>query len=157
MSGVRGNRRTIGAIAIIAVGALFIGFAVKDLPLGTIDDPGPAAMPLLLGGLTILFALWSLGAGSAGLLASAGEEDGPAPGERWHAVRIVAAMAAAAVLLAPLGYRLTILALLVFFLVLVERKPLLPAVAVSVALSFGSHALLWHVLKVQLPAGPWGL
>ena len=77
------------------------------------------------------------------------------PSEGWHAIRVVAAMVVAAVALGPLGYRLTILALLVFFLLLVERKPLVPALAVSLALSFGSHALFQHVLKLQLPAGPW--
>jgi hypothetical protein len=39
----------------------------------------------------------------------------------------------------------------------VERKPLIPSLLVSLALAFGSHALLQHVLKLQLPAGPWGL
>jgi putative tricarboxylic transport membrane protein len=152
MSRVRANH--IGVAAIIATGAAFIGFAFKDLPLGTIDNPGPAAIPLMLGSLTILFALWSLTAGRSGLLDSGEQDD--APNDWRHPVRVAAAMAVAAVALGPLGYRLTILALLVFFLALVERKPLVPALAVSLALSFGSHALLQHVLKLQLPAGPWG-
>jgi hypothetical protein len=155
MSRVRANH--VGIAAIIATGALFIGLALRDLPIGTMDNPGPAVMPLLLGGLTILFALWSLMAGSSGLLDSPEEDDAPAPSDMRHPVRVIAAMVVAAVALGPLGYRLTILALLVFFLLLVERRPLVPALAVSLALSFGSHALFQHVLKLQLPAGPWGL
>jgi hypothetical protein len=156
MSRVRANR--IGVAAIIAAGAAFVGFALKDLPPGTIDNPGPAVMPLLLGSLTILFALWSLTTGASGLIASTGDEDAAAdPGGLRHPVRVIAAMVVAAIALGPLGYRLTILALLVFFLALVERKPLVPALLVSFALSFGSHALFQNVLKLQLPAGPWGL
>ena len=151
------NRHYVGIAAIIATGALFVGFALKDLPIGTMDNPGPAVMPLMLGSLLILFALWSLTAGRSGLLDSPEEDDASAPNPMRHPVRVVAAMVVAAVALGPLGYRLTILALLVFFLVLVERKPLVPALAVSFALSFGSHALFQNVLKLQLPAGPWGL
>ena len=151
------GRHAVGASAMIASGALFIALSLKDLPLGTMDNPGPAVMPLMLGGLLILFALWSLAAGKPGLIAVAQDDDAaPLPSEGWHAIRVVAAMVVA-VALGPLGYRLTILALLVFFLLLVERKPLVPALAVSLALSFGSHALFQHVLKLQLPAGPWGL
>jgi putative tricarboxylic transport membrane protein len=153
MSRLRANH--IGAAAIIATGALFIALAFKDLPVGTLDNPGPAVLPVMLGSLTILFALWSLAAGRSGLLDPVEQDD--APNDWRHPVRVVAAMAVAAVALGPLGYRLTILALLVFFLALVERKPLIPALLVSVALSFGSHALLQHVLKLQLPSGPWGL
>jgi hypothetical protein len=39
----------------------------------------------------------------------------------------------------------------------VERKPIVTVLIVSFALSFGSHALFQHVLKVPLPAGPWGI
>jgi putative tricarboxylic transport membrane protein len=155
MSRVRANH--IGVAAIIATGAAFVGFALKDLPLGTIDNPGPAVMPLMLGSLTILFALWSLTTGASGLIASSGDEDAADPGGLPHPARVIAAMVVAAIALGPLGYRLTILALLVFFLALVERKALVPALLVSFALSFGSHALFQNVLKLQLPAGPWGL
>jgi hypothetical protein len=148
----------VGPIVIIAIGVLFIGVSLHDLPLGTVDNPGPAAMPLLLAGLTIVFALWSLTAGTSGLLDSGDDDDAaPDPNQMRHAVRVVAAMVLAAVALGPLGYRLTILALLVVFLILVERKPLIPSLLISFALAFGSHALFQHVLKLQLPAGPWGL
>jgi hypothetical protein len=154
----RTGRHFIGATVIIAVGALFIGVSLHDLPLGTMDNPGPAAMPLLLAGLTILFALWSLTAGTSGLLESGDDDDAaPDPNQMRHAVRVVAAMVLAALAIGPLGYRLTILALLIVFLLLVERKPLIPSLLISIALAFGSHALFQHVLKLQLPAGPWGL
>ena len=64
---------------------------------------------------------------------------------------------AAALAFGYLGYRLTILGLLVFFLGVVERKPILVVLLIAFGLSLGSHALFVHVLKVPLPTGPWGL
>lgn|SRR6266545_6258255 len=152
------RRQRIGALTIIAVGVVFISRSLADLPLGTLDNPGPAAMPLLLACLLVLCAIWGLKGGSSGLIARVDDDDDAAePGGLRHAVYVVAAIAAAAIALGPLGYRLTILGLLVFFLGVVERKSIIAVVTVSFALSFGSHALLQHVLKVQLPAGPWGL
>jgi hypothetical protein len=156
MSGGRGNdsrlrRQRLGAMALVATGVVFIWHSLADLPLGTIDNPGPAAMPLLVAALLVLFALWNL----TGLVEPG--DDPAEPGGMSHAVRVIAAVVAAAVALGPLGYRLTILSLLVFFLGVVERKPIITVLAVSLALSFGSHALFQYVLKVPLPAGPWGL
>ncbi|MFL6933840.1 MAG: tripartite tricarboxylate transporter TctB family protein [Xanthobacteraceae bacterium] len=146
---VRGHH--LGALALMGMAVVFIWRSVVDLPLGTIDNPGPAAMPLLIAALLALFALWNL----TGLV---DRGDNPAgPGGIGHAVRVIAAIVVAALALGPLGYRLTILSLLVFFLGVVERKSIITVLAVSFALSFGSHALLQYVLKVPLPSGPWGL
>ena len=135
----------------MAIGAVFIWHSLADLPLGTIDNPGPAAMPLLIAALLVAFALWNL----TGLVDPG--DDPAEPGGMGHAVRVIAAIVVAALALGPLGYRLTILGLLVFFLGLVERKPIVAVLAVSFALAFGSHALFQYVLKVPLPSGPWGL
>jgi len=56
-----------------------------------------------------------------------------------------------------IGYRLTVLGLLLFYLGGVERKPLIATLLVSFVIAFGSYALFVHVLKVSLPSGPWGL
>ena len=80
-----------------------------------------------------------------------------APDEVRGALRSSRIRAVKSFALGPLGYRLTILSLLVFFLGVVERKSIITVLAVSFALSFGSHALLQYVLKVPLPSGPWGL
>ena len=154
------GRQRLGALALAATGAFFIWRSLAALPLGTIDNPGPAAMPLALAVLLVVFALWSLGGASSGLLDPAAD-DNDAPdadgGGVRHAVLVIAALLAAAVALDRLGYRLTILCLLLFFLGLVERKPIVTALAVSIALSFGSHALFVHVLKIPLPSGPMGI
>ena len=155
------RRQRLGALALAATGAFFAWRSLADLPLGTIDNPGPAAMPLALACLLVVFALWSLAGDGAGLLdpAAAGEPDDTSAddGGMRHAILVIAALLAAALALDRLGYRLTILCLLLFFLALVERKPIVTALIVSVALSFGSHALFVHVLKIPLPSGPMGL
>src|SRR5260370_34183938 len=124
------QRQRIGVIALVAIGAFFIWRSLVDLPLGTIDNPGPGAMPLVLAALLVVFALWSLKGGTAGLLddETGSEADAAAtePGALRHAVLVVAAITAAALALDTLGYRLTILALLLFFLLLFHRKPTIP-------------------------------
>jgi hypothetical protein len=153
------GRKQIAVMAIMAVSAVFIWQSLAGLPLGTIDNPGPAAMPLGLAGLLVCFALFSLVSDGLGLIEPEGEGDAAAaePGALRHAALVIAAIVAAAIALNPLGYRLTILGLLLFFLGVVERKPIIVVLLVSVALSFGSHALFVHVLKIPLPSGPLGL
>jgi hypothetical protein len=156
----------IGVIALIAVAAFFIWRSLADLPLGTIDNPGPGAMPLVLAALLAIFALWSLGSRQTGLLdESAGGGDtvidpdhaAEEAGARRHALLIVGSIVAAAFALDTIGYRLTILALLLVFLGLVERKPIVTVLIVSFGLSFGSHYLFDHLLKISLPSGPFGI
>jgi hypothetical protein len=148
----------LGAMTLVTLGLIFIWRSLADLPLGTITDPGPAAAPLLLASLLIACALWSLLGRASGLLGRADTDDNAAePGSLRHALLITAAAVFAALALGPLGYRLTILAILLFFLALVERKPIVAVLLVSFALSFGSFALFERVLKIPLPIGPLGI
>ena len=55
------------------------------------------------------------------------------------------------------GYRLTMLAALLFLVWLVERKHLLAAAVFAIALSFGSYYLFDTLLRVALPRGPFGI
>jgi Tripartite tricarboxylate transporter TctB family len=152
--------RRLGVAVVIGVGATFAWRSLADLPLGTITEPGPAAAPLLLAGLLILSALWSLVSGTDGLLAAAEDDAGDGAGDAggWqHAALIAAAAALAALCLDRIGYRLTILSLLLFFLWLVERKRIVLALLIGLGLSFGSFWLFDHILKVTLPIGPFGI
>ena len=58
--------------------------------------------------------------------------------------------------LEPLGYRLTIAALLLFFLGVLERRKPLVVAAVSIGFSTLSFYLIGDLLRVPLPVGPWG-
>jgi hypothetical protein len=46
--------------------------------------------------------------------------------------------------------------LTVFFIVVIERRPALPAFGIGVVLALTFHLLFVVALGVSLPAGPWG-
>jgi Tripartite tricarboxylate transporter TctB family len=144
----------VGAGALGVVGLLFLWRSLA-LPLGDGRNPGPGAAPLLLALVLIGAASWT-----ALVRPSASppdlDEAGADRAEWRHAVAVVAAAAFAALAIGSLGYRLTILAVLVALIGLVERKPLLPTLLIAFALSFGSYWLFVRVVRIPLPAGPWG-
>jgi hypothetical protein len=154
-------RQRIGALALVAVGLFFVWRSLADLPFGTMDNPGPGITPLALAVLLVVFALWSMAGDASSPVDSAdgGDADEPATdtGAVRHAGFVILGIMAAALAFGVLGYRLTLLALLLFYLGAVERKPIIPTLLVSFGIAFGSHALFVHVLKVSLPSGPWGL
>ncbi len=138
--------------AALAVLAVFVLVESRKLPLGTLYNPGPAYMPvvLALGLLGFGVALLTTG-GRAPRLAAAGWRD-------WrHAAAIVGACLLAAVMLERAGYRLTVGLMLVFLLAVVERKGVAAAVAFAAALALGSFFLFDTLLRVPLPRGPFGL
>ncbi|MBX9774535.1 MAG: tripartite tricarboxylate transporter TctB family protein [Xanthobacteraceae bacterium] len=155
------QRQRIGALALVAVGLLFIWRSLADLPFGTIDNPGPGITPLALAILLVVFALWSMAGSGANAVDSAEasnvEEEPADQGAARHAVFIIAGILVSAFAFGAIGYRLTVLGLLLFYLGVVERKPLTPTLLVSFGIAFGSYALFVHVLRVSLPTGPWGL
>jgi Tripartite tricarboxylate transporter TctB family len=160
-TGSEERRQRIGALALVAVGLFFIWRSVADLPFGTIDNPGPGITPLALAILLVIFALWSMTGGASSLVddAEAGSAERPATdaGAVRHAVFIILGILAAGFAFGVIGYRLTVLALLLFYLGAVERKPIILTVLVSFVIAFGSYALFVRVLKISLPSGPWGL
>ncbi|MBI2153153.1 MAG: tripartite tricarboxylate transporter TctB family protein [Candidatus Rokubacteria bacterium] len=132
--------------------AVVTAWETRRLPLGTLHNPGPAYMPLLL----------ALILGSLGLVVALRGGGSPALGAlRWpeagHAVAILAGCAFAALTLERLGYRLTVFVVLAFLLGFVERKRPAVVAAVALGLSFSSYFLFSNLLRVPLPRGPWGL
>jgi putative tricarboxylic transport membrane protein len=133
---------------------LFALLVVREslhLPLGTIRQPGPAFIPILL---ALLLALLGIGVALTGsrapLLSSI----------RWqgwrHALAILAASIFAVFALERLGYRLTMLVVLGLLIKLVERRDWAMSLALAFALSFGSFFLFYTLLRVPLPQGPFG-
>lgn len=131
--------------------AVFVGWENRSYPLGSLQEPGPGYVPLLisifLGTLGLLIAL--SGASSARLAET-----------RWpeakRAIVILAACAVATFALESIGYRITVAALLVFFLGVLERRKPLAVAAVAVGFSLISFYLIGDKLHVPLPRGPWG-
>ncbi len=121
------------------------------LPLGSLHNPGPAYLPVVLALLVLVFgaAVFVMGARAARL-------GGVGWGEWRHAVAIFGACAFAALALERLGYRLTVAVLLVFLIGVVERKGPVLTVAVALGLALGSFYLFNTLLLVPLPRGPFG-
>jgi hypothetical protein len=137
-----------GTLVVLALGVLIES---RVLPLGTLRNPGPAYMPVLLALLLLGFGI---------LVALRGGDPRPrsASWSDWrHAVAIAAACAFAALALERLGYRLTMLVVLVFLLAVVERRGWLATSLFALALAFGSFWLFGTLLRVPLPLGPWGI
>ena len=55
-----------------------------------------------------------------------------------------------------IGFAVSFVILTVFFMVIIERRPVLPAIGVGVALAVVFHLLFVVALGVALPTGPWG-
>ena len=131
--------------------ALYVGWENRAYPVGTLAEPGPGYLPLLLaiflGVMGLLIALW--GARSAPLAAMKWTE---AP----RAAVILIASGVATFALERIGYRLTVIALLIFFLGVLERKRPLPVALVALGFSFASYYVIGDLLRVPLPSSPWG-
>ncbi len=132
--------------------ALFVAWQNRAYPVGTLHEPGPGYLPLAL---AIFIGLTGL------LIAVAGGRSLRFAETRWpeltRAIVILAACGFGALALERLGYRLTVFALLVFFLGVVERKK--PWVVAAVAIGFAviSYLVFATWLRVPLPRGPWGI
>ena len=132
--------------------ALYVGWQNRVYPVGTLAEPGPGYLPLLLaiflGAMGVLIVLW--GARSAPLAAMKWTE-------ATRALVILGACGAATLALERIGYRLTVIALLVFLLLIVERKRPLPVALVALGFSFVSYYVVADLLRVPLQRSPWGL
>lgn len=130
--------------------SLYVIWAGRVYPTGTIHVPGPGFMPLAL---AIFLGLMGL------LIAVGGARSRPLAAMRWieakRAVVILAASALAIFALPYLGYRLTIIALLIFLMGVVERKP--PVIVAILAIGFPllSYYVVADLLLVPLPRSPW--
>jgi len=131
--------------------ALYVGWQNRVYPVGTLSEPGPGYLPLLLaiflGAMGLLIALW--GARSAPLAAIKWTE-------ATRAVVILIACGVATLALERIGYRLTVIALLIFLLGVLERKRPLPVALVALGFSFASYYIVGDLLRVPLPRSPWG-
>jgi hypothetical protein len=140
----------VSGAVLVALAAVVIWFN-REFPVGTLADPGPGYVPLLLacclGGIGLLVAV--MGARTEAMTAM-----------RWpeatRALIILVACVAATFALERIGYRLTMAAFLVFFLGIIERKHPLAVVLVAAGFSLGSFYVVGTLLKVPLPVGPWG-
>lgn len=149
---VKGGLRSdqFSGLMLLAL-ALYVWWENRAYPLGSLQEPGPGYVPLLialfLGAMGLLIALWGL-------------KSTPLAAIRWpeatRAAVIVAACAIGTFALEHIGYRLTTIALLIFFLGVLERRRPLPVALVAIGFGFISYYVIGDLLKVPLPVSPWG-
>jgi putative tricarboxylic transport membrane protein len=145
-------------IACVCLLAIFLAALVTSLDYSLTDSlgPGPGFFPFWLsltgGALTIVILVDTLRSrepDAAGIL-----PDGKAA---VQAGAVLIALVAAAVLLEPLGFRLTMLVFIAGLLAALGARSL-PGIAVTaLALSFGVFHVFYYWLKVPLPVGAFGL
>ncbi len=146
--GVRSDQ--FSGLMLLAL-ALYVAWENRAYPVGTLQEPGPGYLPLLLavflGVMGVLIALWGI-------------KSEPLASMKWpeatRAIVILAACAAATFALERIGYRLTMVVLLVFFLGVLERRRPLPVALVSLGFSLASFWVIGDLLHVPLPRSPWG-
>ena len=140
----------VAGFVLVAAAAL-VAAETRGLPLGSLGRPGPGYTPLLYAAILLaLGALTALKRGGAALRDLRW-------GELRHALMILASVAFAAAVIDRLGYRMTMLAVVAFLVGGVECRPALPTALIALGLSFGTHFLFWTLLRVPLPAGPFGI
>jgi hypothetical protein len=141
----------IAGAAIAALGG-YIAWAAREYPFGTLAEPGPGYLPFVL---ALIFAgfgvVVALRAGIVAIERKVSFADFP------HAVLLLVVLAAAAASIERLGYRVTVAAMLLFLLAVVERRNPIVSVLLAAVMSLGSFYLINNVLRVPLPLGPWGL
>jgi hypothetical protein len=148
---LRVHRDYIAGGVFIMAGALVLAVS-GDLPFGTLSSPGAGMLPVSL--LVLMIAL--------GLALVARARRSPPLAEvNWgdfrHAAVVGALAAAAAALFVPLGFALTTVLLLFTLIFLVERRPLLQALAFSLAATGAIYTLFSVFLRTPLPRGLLGL
>lgn len=136
---------------VLAVFAVFALWESLKLPFGTIAEPGPGSVPILLA-LTLLVCSLTVILGGA-----AAQRVAASPWTEWrHAVAILGTCAFMALALERLGYRLTMLVALFALVTFVERKGWIAGAVFAVGFSLGSHYLFGTLLRVPMPQGPFG-
>ena len=140
----------ISGLMLLAL-ALYVWWMNRAYPIGTLSEPGPGYVPLLL----------SIFMGAMGLLVALnGGKSEPLAMMEWteakRAIALLLACSVAAYALERLGYRITMAALLVFFLGVMERRKPMMVALVGVGFSFITYYLFATLLRVPLPVSPWG-
>ena len=141
----------VSGLLLLAL-ALYVAWMNRAYPIGTLSEPGPGYVPLLLavfmGAMGLLVAL------------SGGKSTALAALEWTEAKRAIALLVAcgvAAYALERLGYRITMAALLVFFLGVMERRNPMMVVLAGVGFSLITYYVFATLLRVPLPVSPWGV
>jgi hypothetical protein len=137
--------------AILCAFSLWVLWLAWPLPFGGIRDPGPGFLPRLLAVLLLVSgAIVALRGSAAPRLVALDWTELP------RVLAIAAGMGFAALALESLGFRLTMFALLVYYLGIVERCPIGWVIALSIGLPLAVFHVIDSLLRVPLPRGVLG-
>lgn len=148
---MRGLTVDRGAGAVFAAFSLLVLWESHKIPFGTMAEPGPGALPVLLG-LTLLVCSITVFMGGR-----VGERVSDIRWTEWrHAVAILGTSSFMALALERLGYRLTMFVALLALVTLVERKGWIAGGVFAGSFSLSTYFLFNTLLQVPLPKGPFG-
>jgi hypothetical protein len=137
--------------AVLAVLALAALRESLRRPLGTIAEPGPGSVPVLLAAILLVCSLVVIGGGAGAPAVTA------LPWGEWrHALAILGTCAFMALALERLGYRLTTFVAILALVTFVEGKGWIAGLFFALGFSLGSHYLFATLLRVPMPGGPFG-
>lgn len=135
---------------VLAAFALFALWESSKLPFGTVEQPGPGTVPVLLALTLLVCSLAVVGGATARPLSALQWTE-------WrHAVAILGACVFMALALERLGYRLTILIVLFALVTFLEKKSWIVGGVFAIGFSLGSYYLFNTLLKVPMPQSPFG-
>lgn len=148
------DKSQLAASAVLVALGAFVVWEAWDWPYLTKDGPGPGFFPLWIGialiglsGALIVTQVMDVARGAAEKTKWSGSASAFAG---WAALMVAAA------LLEPLGFVVTLLLLVVFIVVAIFRRSVAAALTVGVGSALGFWVIFVKLLRVQLPAGPWG-
>lgn len=147
------SRDRVAALALLLVG-LGGAFGASRLTIGGPGRPGPGFFPFWLA-----LALCAVAVALLLRRPPAAPQPGAVTAERLRHGKVALALAAGAayaVALDPLGFLLTTFLFLLFLLRAVDPRHWSSALLISAATSVACHLLFKVWLDVQLPGGPWG-
>ena len=148
-------RHLILGIVLLAV-AVLAGQEAVQLTYWTALGPGPGFFPfwlaVLLGVLSLLLCIRSLPA----LRHGKGEGALPDRDVMAKMAVVIGALGGVVVLLEPLGFRLTMLAMYLVVLYGLGRRDFVLSPLIALAGSFGAFHVFTHWLAVPLPTGIFG-
>lgn len=138
-------KRRLGALLPLALGLVWMVYALMSFPFGRLNQPGPALWPTFVAGFLVVASL-------ALLLTERDDEDYEPFTERWRVVALGAASIASFIVLMELvGFPLAAVLVLVFWCRFLGKESWRLSVTVGVAGTATFFVVFGLLLGVPLP------
>jgi putative tricarboxylic transport membrane protein len=143
------------AAACLAAFGIYVIIAAGRLAYNSEVGPGPGFFPFWIGIGLVVFAVGLMLTNlvptrRAAIKTSASWTSGGKSLAGWIG------LASTIILFGWLGFAVSFVLLTIFFIAVLDRRPILMATGIGVAMALAFHILFVIALNVSLPAGPWG-